>query len=285
MKKYFRLLRVRHYVKNFLCLFPLFFSCGFLDGSLLLKGIGGTLIFCLVSSVIYILNDIADVEKDRKHQSKCKRPIAAGEVTIQRAMGISMGLTIIVISWIVICKIETCVWIWLLIYFIINIFYSRAGKNMPILDVFLLGAGYPIRVFFGGALLDIDISVWLFLTVTSIALYLGFGKRYGELVKHIDENVYEIRPVLAQYTKDYLIAQMYICLGLGLVFYSLWAIERVQKLVYTVPLVMAICMKYNMLVNKSREGDPVEVVLSDKSMILLILLYGLLLVIILYCLI
>lgn len=282
MKKYFRLLRVKHYMKNLLCLFPLFFSGGLMSGSLLLKGICGTVVFCLVSSVIYILNDIADVEKDRKHQTKCKRPIAAGELSVQHAMWISVCLAIIVMIWIVLCNVELRVWFWLLIYFIMNIFYSKIGKNIPLLDVFLLGAGYPIRIFYGGALLDIDISAWLFLTVTSIALYLGLGKRYGELRKYSDANVSETRPVLKKYTVDYLVAQMYICLGLGLVFYSMWAIERAQELAYTVPIVIAICMRYNMLINKNHDGDPIEVVLSDKSMISLIVLYGLLLVILLY---
>jgi 4-hydroxybenzoate polyprenyltransferase len=137
------------------------------------------------------------------------------------------------------------------------------------MDVTILSLGYPIRLLFGGMITDIEISSLLFLTVFCLSLYFSLGKRYGEMSK----NSSETREVLRSYSGSYLSHFMFLCMGLGIVFYSMWTIENSHSLlIYSVPFVLIICMKYHMLIEKT-DGDPVNSFLSDKHLIILVALY------------
>lgn len=287
VKEYLRMMRIHHYVKNVLILFPLFFSGEMGNLSLLLKNLYGFAAFCMANSFVYIMNDLKDRERDRIHPIKKERPIASGRISVQKAiiteilLFIGMGIVLLV-GKMNIFAVGCCY-----VYLFINFLYSFGGKNIPVLDVALLGAGYLIRVLFGGYVSNIQVSSWLFLTVMCISFYLGLGKRHGELVKPRggvfceNENTGTTRLVLEKYTASYLEGHMYLCLGLGIVFYSLWAIERLTALTYTVPLVVVICMKYNLLMIQT-DGDPINTIYSSKSMILLLGGYVILIAGILY---
>lgn len=277
MKKYAKLLRVKHYIKNTIIIMPLFFSGKLGNKKLFLTSVLGFIIFSLLSSIIYIINDINDVENDRKHSVKCKRPIASGEVSIRQAIccAVLLGLILIIIN-VVYFQSNFVGWIILLSYFCINIAYSNGLKKIPIVDVALLASGFLIRLLYGASITDIEISKWLYLTVIAMAFYFGLGKRRNELKKQSGGS----RDVLKFYTYEFLDKNMYMCLTLAIAFYSLWSIDsftimRVgnSHLIWTVPLVIIICMKYNLIVDGESEGDPVEVILNDKLLILLLLLF------------
>lgn len=290
MKPYLKLLRIKHYAKNVLIFFPLFFSGQMGNPRLLLQTVLGALSFCLASSFVYILNDVRDVENDRAHPTKRNRPIASGAVSVGRATAIGMILLVLAallnVTWP--CDVYALghKLIYLAVYIVINCLYSFGCKNIPVLDVALLSAGYPIRVLFGGLLAEAPVSSWLFLTVLCVSLYLGLGKRHGELARLERESSEAkpgaTRPVLAKYTLSYLDGEMYLCLGLGLVFYSLWALEKSMALVYTLPLVLLICMTYNFLLSGKTDGDPVNVLFSSKALMGLIGVYGVVISLILY---
>ncbi len=290
MKPYLKLLRVKHYAKNVLIFFPLFFSGQMGNPHLLLQTALGTVSFCLASSFVYILNDIRDVGNDRAHPTKRDRPIASGAVPVRQATAIGVLLLVFAALLNVTWPCDVCAlghkYLYLAIYIVINCLYSLGCKNIPVLDVALLSAGYPIRVLFGGLLAEAPVSSWLFLTVLCISLYLGLGKRHGELSRlggeKLEAPLGTTRPVLAKYTLSYLDGEMYLCLGLGLVFYSLWALEKSMALVYTLPLVLLICMTYNFLLAGRTEGDPVNVVFSSKALMGLIAVYGVAISLILY---
>lgn len=180
MKKYFMLMRVKHYFKNILIFLPLIFSGNLFNRDLLLKTCIGFCTFCLLSSVIYIVNDIKDVEKDRNHPTKKKRPIASGALSIKKA------IIIAIVCGAITALTSILIFGWLgmlveLLYFILNVLYSMKFKDIPIVDIGILVSGFFLRVLFGSVITKIEISTWLFLTVIAVSFYFGLGKRRNEI--------------------------------------------------------------------------------------------------------
>ena len=281
-----RLLRMKHYIKNLLVFLPLIFSGRLTERQPLLQTVCGFAAFCLLSSVIYIINDIQDVDKDRCHPTKCRRPIAAGQVAIPAAWLIATALLLLVCLLNVLCGGGLFSWLILAAYLALNLGYSYGLKHVPVVDIAILASGFLLRMLYGSAVTGIEISKWLYLTVLSMAFYLGLGKRRNELMQSPDG---QSRPVLRAYTRDFLDKNMYLCVALAIVFYSLWSVDsvtiaRVQSnaLVWTVPLVILICMKYNLTIDGPSDGDPVEVLLGDKLLLGMVVLLGLMMLTIIY---
>ena len=286
MKNYLKLMRVHHYLKNILIFLPLVFSQNLFNFDLLSKTIFGFFSFSILSSIVYVINDIQDVEKDRKHSTKCKRPIASGAVSIREAYILAVVIAVlgIVLNYLA-CGFNLKAWLFVIMYVGFNFAYSMGLKNRPIVDITILVSGFLFRVLYGSEITSIEVSNWLYLTVIAMSFYLGLGKRRNEL----DNEGSKSRKVLKYYNHDFLDKNMYMCLGLTIVFYSLWCvdpttIERYPKnnLVWTVPLVMIICMKYSLNVEGESDGDPVSVLLKDKVLIGLTLLYILIVLLIIY---
>lgn len=273
-----KLLRPTHYIKNFLIFLPLFFSRQIFTYKFF-KAYAGFLAFCLIASAVYIINDLMDVEKDRCHPVKCKRPIASGAVSVQHARLLCGLLIIISFAILFIFRMNITVYGLMLIYMLINIGYSAGFKNYPVIDITLLASGFLIRVLYGGISSDVAISSWLYLTVISFAFYMGLGKRRNELREVSDGNT---RTVNKYYTESFLDKQMYMCLALGLVFYSLWTMDQNESLMCTIPIVLVICMKYNHIMEDSAKGDPIPTLLSCKVLITLLLVYIMILFLVIY---
>ena len=279
IKSYIKLMRVKHYIKNLLIFLPLIFSLNFNNIQMNIKVLLGFIVFSLTCSIVYIINDIQDVEKDRKHPEKCKRPIASGKVSVKEAWILALVLFIIVAILCVWSEIDYKSILILLTYLAINILYSKVLKHIPLLDVIVLVACYVLRVLFGATLIGVFVSHWLYLTIISFAFYLALGKRRNEMTKSL-ENGTETRNVLKYYTKDFLDKNMYMCLALTIVFYSLWCVDEItitkfdiNYLIWTIPLLIIICMKYSLNIEGNSYGDPVDVILSDKVLVILILIY------------
>jgi 4-hydroxybenzoate polyprenyltransferase len=284
VRDYLRLFRAHHYVKNLLVFVPLLFSLRILDPEAARAGVLGFVFFSLLSSIVYIVNDLRDIEKDRLHPVKRLRPLASGAVTARGAA----------VSCAVLAALAAALGALLfarapsparpaaaglaLLYAALSIGYSFGLKNIPILDITILASGYVIRVLFGAALIGSGVSVWLYLTVTAGAFFLGLGKRRNELAR----NGAATRPVSARYTHNFLDKCMYLCQSLCVVFYALWSIDTVtvtrlgtSAFVYTIPLVLIILFKYDLTVESgASEGDPVAVLLGDKALLLLCAAYA-----------
>ncbi len=251
INEYIKLMRVKHYIKNILILLPIFFSGQIRNFQLVGKTIGGMLAFSLLCSFVYIMNDLKVIEKDRLHSDKQNRVLASGKISAFEAKVTSAVLLISLMALLLLFKVSIYSWIWCFIYLAVNIAYSYGLKNVSAVDIVLLGSGYPLRIIYGGLLSDIKISSWLFLTVLFISFYLGLGKgkisRLASLSKDEKQIIYPgiIRPVLKKYTLSFLENHMYLAMGLGITFYSLWTLGKSQYLVYTVLVVMFIAIKYN----------------------------------------
>ena len=271
MKPYIKLLRISHYLKNVLVFLPLVFAGKVFDMDYLLKALIGFVVFSLLSSIVYIVNDIVDCEKDKLHPTKKNRPIASGVISKARA-----GIIALILGFII-CVLVTLVggWstsAWLLVYLVCNFAYSVSLKNVPIVDVTILSTGFLLRVLYGATITGIVVSNWLYLTILTLSFYMGLGKRRNEW--SADDN--KTRDVLRFYTKNFLDKNMYVCLTLAVTFYSLWCIDRsavTPNIMLTIPLVLVICMKYSLNVEGDSDGDPIGIVLNDKWLIGLGLVY------------
>ena len=273
MKKYVQLIRLKHWIKNLLIFIPII-CAGIFDINVITNTILGFFSFSCACSFIYIINDIKDVEKDKKNPRKKKRPLASGK--IKKTTAIYVAILMIVLSIIInILASDSILSIYIiLIYVIINILYSYGLKNLAIVDVILLATGFVLRVYYGATIASINVSNWLFLTILNGALFLGLGKRKKEFI-----NNFESRKVLKEYNAEFLDKMQYLCLSLMLVFYSLWCIEQKTKLlIYTIPLIMIIFMRYCLIVEKSDEGDPTTILYSDKSLLILGIIYGIIMI-------
>ncbi len=271
-----KLMRMHHYIKNLLIFAAAACSGRLFEPEVFRPSLWGFLAFCMLSSVIYIVNDIRDRERDRLHPVKAGRPIASGAVPVPAALILAGVLTAASIGFHLLAFRPTAT-LFLAAYAGINLAYSFGLKNVPIVDIAILSAGFLLRILYGAALCGIAVSNWLYLTVLSVALYCALGKRRNELKRSGGE---ETRKVLKAYTADFLDKNMYMCLALANVFYALWSMDKEtaqlydnSRLVLTVPIVLLITMRYSMKVEGDSDGDPVEVLLHDRLLLLLCVLY------------
>ena len=278
-------MRVHHYIKNFLVFAALACSGQLFQTKKLVLGIAAFAAFSMVSSFVYIVNDIRDKEKDRKHPTKCNRPIAAGTVSVRNAWGLAVVLLLIAAfcNGIALRMESTLL---LILYLALNLAYSFGLKNVPLVDVTILVAGFLIRVLYGALITDITISNWLYLTVIAVSFYFALGKRRNEL-KHISSG--ETRQVLKAYPVNFLEKNMGMCLTLANVFYALWSMDEKttafygnEHIIFTVPVVLLITMKYSLDIENESDGDPVEVLFRDKVLLILCVLYLAIMFVILY---
>ena len=279
MKKYIKLIRAKHWLKNGLIFLPIFFGLNLFNLNYFLTCLLAFIVFCFTSSIVYILNDMSDIEKDKLHPVKKFRPLASGEVSKKQAYNV-MILLAIVIAIIMVFFFKTTKNIFVilipLIYLILNILYSKKLKNEPIIDVVILVSGFVLRVMYGGVVIDVEVSKFLYLMIIFGSFYLGFGKRRNEIIKNGNKS----RNVLSLYNKEFLDKNMYVCLGLAIVSYTLWCVDPAtvarignDYLFWTIPLVMIILQLYSLNIEGDSHGDPIEVVLSDKKLIAIVVLY------------
>lgn len=288
MKDYIKLIRVKHWLKNGLVFLPLFFSLNLFNWNMVLTCFIAFICFSLSASIVYVINDINDVDKDRKHPVKKNRPLASGAISIKMAY-VTIAILILLIA-IASSYLFYLNHVWLvfgipLIYIFVNILYSFGLKNVPIIDVVILVSGFVMRVMYGGVVIDVAVSKFLYLMVIFGAFFLGFGKRRNEIIK----NGKKSRSVLALYNKDFLDKNMYVSLVLSVVSYSLWCVDTLtinrignDYLFWTIPIIMVVFQLYSLDIEGDSHGDPIEVILSNKILIAVIVLYMLTLFIILY---
>lgn len=269
MRKYVTLFRIKHYIKNFLIFIPIFFSRKLFCQEKILACFFAFIAFCFASSAIYIFNDIIDAEKDSLHPIKKNRPIASGVISIKKA--VICGICCSIFALIFQEGGKNAITLWCIpIYLILNILYSIFLKNKVLWDVVILVSGFLIRVLYGAVVADVAISGWLYLTVIAISFYMAFGKRRNEL----KETGEETRSVLKYYSYEFLDKNMYMCMCMANVFYSLWAMDSGRRMLLTVPIILILSIRYSFVIEcKQSRGDPIEVILSDKAILLIVAIY------------
>ena len=272
IKSYLGLMRIKHWLKNVIVFIPAFYGGTILERTVLIRSVLGFIVFSVLSSAVYVLNDLCDAEKDRKHPVKCHRPIASGAVSPKEG-AVLLGLCIAAPIGldIFLCGLSIGMFI-PVIYLVLNILYSVSLKNRPVIDIVILVSGFVLRMFYGSSITGVRISSWLYLTLIALSLFMAFGKRRNEKLHCGDQ----ARSVLGEYSEVYLNSSMYMYLAIFLVFYALWSVDTtvLPGMIYTTPLVIIMIMRYTYCLEKDETGNPVDMILGDKVLIALGALYA-----------
>lgn len=220
MRSIIRLLRPSHYLKNLFVFIPTFFGGALLSGSAVFHSTLGFVLFSIAASSIYVFNDLSDVEDDKKHPQKCKRPIASGEVSVKFA-GILCFLASfgsLVLTSVFLGKVPFLI---LLGYLLLNVAYTLWLKRIALIDIFCVAAGFVLRVYFGAVIVDISISHWLVLMTFLLSMLLVLGKRYDD-VKIQDATGTVVRKCLREYNQVFLLQAMQLMAAVNIVCYLMY---------------------------------------------------------------
>lgn len=289
LKDYIRALRVKHWIKNGLVLLPLLFSGQLMNPQKDLLGVLAFLSFSFLASAIYLINDLHDLEADRLHPSKRARPIAAGSISPLCAK-VSASI-LIAIALLLSCSLSERplpATLCLVIYAALNVAYSFGLKNYAVVDVTILSIGFLLRVLYGGYYCNITISSWLCMSVLALAFFFSLGKRRGEMQNHGTAT----RKSLKSYSVEFCDKCMYVFMALGLIFYSMWLFDRVSSMdELLLPVILAACvviaifacLRYCLIIeSKECDGDPIEVLLSDKTLLISAIIWVIFMFVLLY---
>lgn len=222
--------------------------------------------FCCVSSTTYILNDIFDKDNDRYHPDKRTRPIASGKFSVHSALVLAVILLMcsMVLAW---CVSGTFL-VLMMVYLTISLAYSAKLKEIVLVDIFCISAGFLLRLQAGGAAFNIAISEWLFLSVFLLSVFLSTGKRLAEK-QHLGDSVQQHRKALQAYPKGFLEGILYMTGGTVLVTYTMYVVSRHSSvLLYSVPLCCFGLLRYILRVQSGKGGDPTESLTRDVPLLI-----------------
>ena len=264
------ILRPTQWMKNLILFFPSFLGGELLGAGVLTRGVAPVVSFCLASSSTYILNDIIDRESDRNHPRKSRRPIPSGGVSIAAAT--ILCLLCLAGSFILAYGISSVFFSILVAYLFVSFLYSLYLKNLPIVDLFCISAGFLFRLQAGGEVYRVEVSEWLFLSVFLLSIFLSTGKRLFEKNALGDAAVTHRRS-LESYPRGFLDGVMYMTCGAVLVTYTLYVIEH-HVLIYTVPLCCFGLLRYILRVKSGLGGDPTESLLKDGPLLVIGVLWA-----------
>lgn len=268
----FTLMRPQQWTKNLFVFLPIFFGGKFLDLSALSYVFATFMVFCLISSAVYCINDLVDIESDRKHPVKKNRPVASGRISIQQALLIITILiaTALIILWCFVSVRFIPLLAVLAGYLCLNILYSLKLKKYAIIDVFCIGIGFVLRILGGGVAAEIVLSHWIILMVFLLSLFLGFAKRKDDYLLKV--NAMEIRGAAKGYTPYFLNMLLVVTGTVTIVCYILYTVSPEVILRYATDyvycstvFVMAGLFRYLQLaVVYNDSASPSYILLKDK---------------------
>jgi 4-hydroxybenzoate polyprenyltransferase len=281
-KYIFKLMRPKQWLKNFFVFAAIIFSGKFDDKHILLLNLGVFVLFCLVSSAVYVLNDLVDVEKDKQHPEKKNRPIASGKVSKIQAIVLEVGILCIVLagSYLVNFRIAFV----LIGYYLMNVLYSFKLKNIVIIDVMIITFGFVLRVISGGVVTNVQLSSWLILCTILISLFIALNKRRSEIVT-LKDNSSSHRKILEEYSVELIDNMLTIVTPSILITYCLYTFSSTQSrtMMITIPFVLYGIFRYQYLVSKKNVGGkPEDVFQKDLPFLINVLLWAVSIIIIIY---
>ena len=279
MKKYVKLLRVDQWVKNLFVFTPLIFSQHLLDAVFVSKSVTAFIAFCIASSIIYVINDIADVNVDKLHPNKKLRPIASGEISISRALVLASVLLLLVLF--ISLDLSKSFLAVITFYLVIQVAYSLFLKKVVILDLFTIASGFMLRVFAGAFAIDVVISHWIIITTLFLSLFLAASKRRSELMLVQSLQIQTTRRVLGEYSIDLLNAILFITATGMSISYALYTMAEKtiqvfhsENLIFSTVFVLFGIFRYLYLVMVLQEGEnPSKLMISDKPTLFNLILW------------
>ena len=285
--------RVRQWIKNFALFAGIIFSGQLVNPQSFFLVTEAFLLFCAASSSIYLLNDVFDVERDRLHPFKSKRPVASGALSVKFV--VVLALILIIFTLPISYSISPALFLAILAYLVLQLFYSAYLKSIILIDVMAIAAGFVLRIYAGVWVIDAHLNVWFLLAVLSFALFLAIGKRRSELtllhaqaarhretLLHYPENLLDI--LTAMFANSTWLSYAFFAFlqppisaryRLSLLFenFSL-PFSQTKFLMATVPLVIYGVMRYLYIIYEKKEGEsPERVLLTDKPLLITVILW------------
>jgi decaprenyl-phosphate phosphoribosyltransferase len=274
------LLRIKDWAKNLFLFIPLFFSGELFNTTKISSLVIGFFAFSFVASSIYIINDYRDIEEDRKHPAKLNRPLASGRISKKNALIICILLMILgfFLSYLANTKLKfTFV---LSIYFFLNLAYSFFLKTIPILDIFIVAAGFVLRIKAGSVIAFIQVSEWLIIMVFLLALFMATAKRRDDLLLKISSGI-DMRKSAKGYNLEYLSTIITLICAVIIIAYFMYTMSPevilrlgTYRLYYTSIFVIAGVMRYLQIIFVNKEsGSPTNILYKDRFIQITILLW------------
>lgn len=266
-----RLMRPSHWMKNVFVFAPLVFARMLTDPASVRASLLVFVAFCLLSSAVYVLNDVADRKADANHPRKRTRPVASGRVTVPSALiqasilfAASLAILVFLPRMAALCAI---------LYLVLNLGYSLGLKHVVLVDIFIIAAGFMLRVLAGARAIDVAVSEWIIVCTLFLSLFLAIAKRRSE-INHTGR--VDARRVLDDYTPDLVNLIMNVSVAGTIMSYTLYTVSdhvhryfQTNKLVYTVPIVLFGIFRYLYLDEKRKTAEnPVQVFARDPSLLL-----------------
>ncbi len=286
LKALIKTMRLRQWTKNVFVLAALVFDLNFREPDAIARSLAGFFLFCFLSSVVYIINDIADREADRNHPTKRNRPIASGKLPVY----VALWAAVIILAFTLLASFLLSTEFFLIAgaYFLINLAYSSWLKHVAIIDVLIIATGFVLRVGAGVSLIHVErFSPWLYVCMTLLALYMGFGKRRAELGQMSSE-ANSSRRVLEGYSIPFLDQLITIVSGATIIAYSLYTfsapnVPENHAMMLTIPFVVYAIFRYLYLVQvKQLGGAPEDMVMTDRPLQATFVLWAAAIVVIFY---
>ena len=276
MKTVAQLIRIKHWIKNLFLFAAPFFGGRLFEKEIFLDSILGFLAFGFIASSIYIINDYKDLESDRIHPIKRKRPLASGEISIPKAGIIFTCCLLLGISVSMLLDIKFAVLLGT--YFILNLAYSLGLKHISILDIFIISIGFVLRVKSGGVINEIYVTEWLLIMVFLLSLFIALAKRRDDLLLKISDGL-DIRASVKNYNLEFITSSLTMISGIIIVSYLLYTLSGdlkevigSDKLFYTCIFVLAGMMRFNQIIYvENKSGSPTDILYKDKFIITTVL--------------
>lgn len=287
-----KLIRPHQWLKNVFVMIPMFFGGSLLDPSDIRASVVTFFAFSFIASSVYCFNDIIDVEADRRHPVKCKRPIASGAISVRSAWALMALMFLLSVG--TVCLLDTYthvinVGLVILIYYILNILYCSKLKQYAIVDVCIIAFGFVLRVLAGGFATDIALSKWLVLMTFLLTLFLSFAKRRDDVLR-MNETGEPPRKNTIRYNLTFINQAITITASVTLVCYIMYTVspEVVNRfhsdlLYLTSVFVLLGLLRYiQITVVDKRSGDPTKMVLRDRFTQCVVLLWALTFLVLIY---
>lgn len=282
--------RPTHWIKNLFVFLPVFFGGGLLNTSEAVSAALTFLSFSLAASAIYCLNDIIDVNADRAHPVKCKRPIASGAITIPQAYGMmALSMLVSIVLMFLLPAGQTKTIFVIVAYFLINVAYCLRLKDYAIIDVCIIASGFVLRILAGGYATGVQLSKWIVLMTFLLTLFLAFAKRRDDVLR-MNTTGQAPRANTSRYNLTFINQAITITAGVMLVCYVMYTVSpeiiaqfATDKLYLTSILVILAILRYLQIsFVDEKSGDPVRVALSDRATQLILLAWLLSFLVIIY---
>ena len=279
-------MRPRQWTKNLFIFAALLFDLKLFDLTYAVRTVLAFVLFCILSGSVYLINDLTDIEKDRQHPVKRNRPLASGK--LKRSWAVTAAVVVPPITLSLCFLLQPLFGLIALAYFVIQLLYSFGLKNVVILDVLIIAAGFVLRVAAGAAVAEAQrFSPWIYVCITLLALFLALGKRRNELTL-LDANALEHRKVLQEYSPELLDEMIALVTSSTVIAYSLYTFSAEnlpanRAMMLTIPFVLYSIFRYLYLIHeKNLGGSPEEILIRDAPFIVSNLCWGAVVVLILY---